>query len=85
MLNYKKVLVIWLAIGILFGGYFLIEPVSEKIEEGHSRSGDLFSTSVSVRVRYEDKKYGPKILLGTLVGAILIGGLGYFSSKKRED
>ncbi|MBU2905805.1 hypothetical protein KO529_13480 [Arenibacter algicola] len=84
MINYKQVLVIWLAIGILIGGYFLIEPEKEKIEIKEIK-GDLLSPGVRGRIIYEDQKYGPKILLVTLVGAILIGGLGYYSTKKSED
>ncbi len=81
--NYKKLLVIWIACGILVSGCFYIFPVytstpivastyREKVEE--EMNGPQY--------RIEYGKHFEVCVLITIVGAVLIGGLGYTSKAK---
>jgi len=61
--NYKVLLVIWVAFGVAISGYRYIYPTSEG------------------RIYIDHQEHELPILI-TVVGAILIGGLGYILSKK---
>ncbi len=78
--NYKIILIIWIAVGILFGGYFLIEPMMVKIEVLSLYGGHY----APAKFEEVDLKLGQKILLIIFVGVILIGGLGFISSSNNK-
>lgn len=80
--NYKLILIIWISVGILVGGYLLIEP----IEHYKERKITIISDSVTRTTprTYYDGNEGSIILLVTLVGGILIGGIGFLKNKKQE-
>ncbi len=73
LLNYKGLLVLWVAISVLYYGWIKVNPVydtyyidgrhSSTFDEGYTKKLDLF----------------PFI---SLSGIILIGGIGYLISKK---
>ena len=78
--NYKKLLVIWIAIGVFVAGIFLIFP----------KTGGRIVPNTQIEKAME-RIDGPQYnnvtcfeftLLVTVVGAILIGGLGYTSKTK---
>jgi len=85
--NYKKLLVIWIACGILVSGWFYLFPVLHT--ERHSTVDypdlDPFGSGKAVygisEYRVKGKHYQVSVLV-TVVGAILIGGLGYTSKTK---
>lgn len=78
--NYKKLLVVWIAIGVFVSGIFLIFPKT---------GSRIFPENEREKMREFD--HGPQYnnvtcfeftLLVTVVGSILIGGLGYTSKPK---
>ena len=71
-ISYKVVLVIWLAIGISVSGYFNIYPNKKKHTEFFGMDRGYYSV-------YDQRDLS---ILITLVGALLIGGLGYLSQKQ---
>ena len=76
-LIWKKILVIWIAVGIAFSGYFYIFPIEEIIY------GNLSNAQDNPRYLVKEKYPLDKIcFLTTVVGAILIGGLGVASKQK---
>lgn len=77
---YKKLLVIWIAIGLSVSGYFYIYPIEHRVL-AVSRMDKSYEQSFGPR--YEDGKHFEVSLLVTLVGSILIGGLG-FATKSKE-
>ncbi len=78
--NYKKLLVIWIAIGVFVAGIFLIfpktggriVPTNEREERWERIDGPQYNNVTCFEFT----------LLVTVVGAILIGGLGYTSKTK---
>ncbi len=78
--NYKKLLVVWIAIGVFVSGIFLIFPKTgsriipeTEIERGmESIAGPQYNNVTCFEFT----------LLVTVVGSILIGGLGYTSKPK---
>ena len=99
-IDYKIVLVLWLAIGISFSGYYFIHPPYEtKVEsfliaplrgpsDSYKRARPKPSRKVQIEglfgssVHYKD--YYQDYTLITIVGAILIGGIGFLNSKKKN-
>lgn len=66
MKKWKLILTIWLSIGVGLSGYFFIDPPVE------TRYNDVYGFS---RVKYNYKVY-KYVLLTTVVGTILIVGIG---------
>ena len=62
----KIVLIIWISLGVLIGGYLIIEPIKYP-----------FSHDTFLGTSYRYGNHGEIILLVTAVGAFLIGGIGY--------
>lgn len=79
-LNYKSYLIIWIAIGILISGYFYIYPIQYRV---HRTGSDYEYWEGRMGPSYEDGKQDKIAILITLVGAILISGLGHTLSKKK--
>jgi len=75
-LNYKIVLVLWLALGIGFSGYYFIHPPKGEFRGGYVKG--LFNEKISSEKYYQD------YALATIVGTILIGGIGFLNSKKKN-
>ena len=72
--DFKKVLLVWLAVGILFGGYLIIYPIKYKHTSGRDR-----------RITYTYGKEGQLILLITVVGSIVIYGFGSMKKKTKSN
>jgi len=69
--NYKKIFVLWVAIGIAVSGFFFI----------YYRSHPVYHADYSIAY-YEKETHFEVSCLITIVGAVLIGGLGYASNSK---
>lgn len=78
--NYKTLLVIWLALGTAVSGYFFIFPV--KYRHYPKSKMDYLSEKYN-GPQYNDGKECEVSLLVTIVGTILIAGIGrtYNNSK----
>lgn len=73
IINYKSILVIWIAVGVGVSGYFYIYPVKHKVY----RSGSIYERREEIfGAEYESGKESEVSLLITIVGSILIYGLG---------
>ena len=72
--NYKVILVLWLALGIGYGGYKQLHPERVIVRD--------WGEKITPRYDYGDSKVFKDIYLITLVGSILIGGLGYLLKRK---
>jgi uncharacterized membrane protein len=68
LLDYRILLVLWISIGISLAGYYFIYPPRIRLALGSK----------------DDDSYYQLALLVTIVGSILIGGIGYVVSKKKE-
>ncbi len=77
---YKILLVIWLAIGTAVSGYFFIFPVKYR---HYPKSEMDYQREEYFGPQYNNGKEGEVSLLVTIVGTILIAGLGrtYNNSK----
>ncbi len=77
---YKTLLVIWLALGTAVSGYFFIFPLKYRI---YPKSKLDYTKEKYLGPQYNDGKEGEVSLLVTIVGTILIVGLGrtYNNSK----
>lgn len=76
--NYKKIFVLWVAIGMAISGYFFIFPIYHTVY-----SIDDFFVSGQPPSSYSEKGQHFEVsILITMVGAVLIGGLGYVSDSK---
>lgn len=76
--NYKKLLIIWIAVGVAVSGYFYIYPIKTRIIP-HSDIERLHEENFGPS--YSNGKHSQLAILITLVGSILIGGLGYFNQQ----
>ena len=81
-LNYKSFLIIWIATGILISGYFYIYPIQYRVHQTGS-DYEYWERRLGPSYSYEDGKEDKIAILITLVGAILISGLGHTLSKKK--
>jgi hypothetical protein len=71
--NYKIIFVLWVATGIAVSGGFFI----------YSRSHPVYTADYELTLAYYEKeKHFEVSCLITIVGAVLIGGLGYASNSK---
>ncbi|MDE5423073.1 hypothetical protein L3073_12715 [Ancylomarina sp. DW003] len=73
-IDYRKLLTIWIALGVFIGGYLMIYPIEHRRHKTNI-NGNMRSWS-------EDGKEGQIILLMTLVGGICIYGFGSINKKK---
>lgn len=88
-IDYRIVLIVWLAIGIASTSYFYISPPSEKVSYKDrllsARGYDFYDSrggySWSTRTIYNEKIYKYSLVV-TSIGILLIGGLGYLSQKQ---
>jgi len=70
-LNYKFLFKVWLTIGILISGYYyLFQPMIE------------YEGEWGVGYRSNDNYYKVSLLI-TIVGLVLIGGIGYIRTKQK--
>ncbi len=76
---YRKLFVIWIAIGISVAGYFYICPVMYQVSP-NSYTAKI--EEITSGPKFEKGKHFEVAVLITLVGAVLIGGLGYTSNSK---
>lgn len=86
-INYKIILIVWLAIGTAISGVFLINPPTynstykkESIDWENPRRGFKVEYIPTKSKNTLPFKYS---VLITLVGIILIGGIGYVTDKKK--
>lgn len=77
LLDYRILLIVWLAVGISFTGYFYINPTKRTSNYRPFRHSDEMLKFIDIS--YKNVQISGLV---TLVGAILIGGIGYVLSKK---
>jgi len=84
--DYKIVLTIWIALGIACTGYFKINPDIPWKQFYHTLHPDGEPRLASARDRDNPDytKYETSLVI-TLVGIVLIGGLGFLHQKRNED
>ena len=84
--DYRIILTIWIALGIGITGYFKIYPdVSSKRIKNPNRTNGVYEfgePDYITQTTTSFKKYELS-LLTTIVGGVLIGGIGFFTSKKK--
>jgi len=71
-LDYKLILVIWTALGVLLSGIFYISPPEEIYWYDIEKKTPIY-------------EYFEYTVLITIVGIILIWGIGYLISKNKEQ
>lgn len=77
--NWKKILIIWIAIGISISGYFYIFPNIVRVQRKGLYAKELERVGGPL---YEKSPVDKVTMLVTVVGAILIGGFGKLSNNK---
>ena len=79
-LDYRILLTIWLALGISFTGYFYINP-TKRTYTNYSELDEILGLepSYSTSVSYKNSQTSGLV---TIVGGLLIGGIGYIKSNK---
>lgn len=78
--NYKTLLVIWLALGTAVSGYFFIFPIKYR----HYPKSKMDHTVEKYNgPQYDNGKEGEVSVLVTVVGTILIAGLGRTLNKSK--
>ena len=85
LIKWKQIFVIWLSLGIAVSGYFYLYPI--KVFDGYIYRSEFDGKSSTVQVKTNMKKHKelPAMeisVLATVVGCVLIGGLGYLNEKK---
>jgi len=81
MNKYLKIIIItWIGIGSLIGGYLVIDPIQhKKINSFYNKDPEFFD-----KYKFYSGNEGEIILLITAVGAFMIGGIGYVLNKKKQ-
>ena len=79
--NYKVLLALWLAIGISLAGYFYLFPA--KHFTGEYKTYYIDDRKTSTAPVYEDWKEPQVFTLVTIVGSILIFGIGSTVAKPK--
>jgi hypothetical protein len=78
---YKIILTLWISTGIGISGYFYIYPNTYRI---YPKSPIERFKEESFGIQYEIGKEFELYLLGTIVGTIMIGGIGYSIGKDKS-
>ena len=79
-IKYKFILVIWLALGIAISGYFYIFPTRYR-DLPNSKMDRSYEEDFGPQ--YKDGKESEVAILVTLVGIVVIGGLGQVLEKNK--
>lgn len=82
LLDYRILLIVWLSIGLSVSGFFYINPTTHTYREsslGWEVVEDVFGPTYTTTVSYKNFQISSLV---TVVGCLLIGGIGYITSKK---
>lgn len=74
---YQLILVLYLATGIAVSGYFYLYPYYHKVANKHKSWWDTRT------YRYEEGNEFGVSVLATIVGSVLIGGIGFVMRKPK--
>lgn len=89
LFDYRVLLIVWFSIGSLISGYLYIYPMREKDSrktlKGISDRSSFDDIWTYETYSYDDFTIANTIILITVVGAFLIGGIGYILSKKSNS